>query len=460
MKKLSNRILSALLALLLSASVMFGTAADDNAADSGTAQPEYIEITQDTIDLATTEITVGGKNVAPAAASIDELYGSRDFPLPYDEIARLLIAVQQGFSDFTELSFIKLSQAIPLEDENARIAHFAYNFSLTGASGYIIIAAHTRARLLERYVLGESYSGGPRYLSGTNGSSLADLAAVELETVSYLNNLAYYASTPADGAAAGADEKYAGQPGKAYGYGGIADIIPYLEDRYGGTAAIENENILPTPDFVMSEFSNGGVCSIVALTRVLAYWRGKGFDRIDENNAEIFNKLFAFASKTLAYTDLIGTIPFFIDDVALHVVNKDYGYTGSQAANDYLFKFDTIKSEIDADRPTAFNITFGYYASHSVTANGYVIAKTTTTAGNTTKTQTHHLVAVNDGWTHEQRYIDFEAFLQEVVAIGNVTKITVKDGNPDWQFVLREFLHVDFFSRLLAWLTEWFNTLR
>ena len=90
-----------------------------------------------------------------------------------------------------------------------------------------------------------------------------------------------------------------------------------------------------------------------------------------------------------------------------------YNYTG-YGSNTYTWTYSTYTTEVTNNRPALINITFGYYADHSVTLVGY---RTYTKSLSTDK----GFLKVYDGWTTANRYIDYASY--NISTTASITKI-------------------------------------
>ena len=113
----------------------------------------------------------------------------------------------------------------------------------------------------------------------------------------------------------------------------------------------------------------GGVknCSTAAITRVFAYYRGLGVKRIPDD-AQLYREI-KKAAQARGYTGRRGTGFTKIDDI-INDMLVSYGLSG-KAKSIYIWDFNTVKKEIDSNKPLILNIAFGKYADHTVTVVGY-----------------------------------------------------------------------------------------
>ena len=409
---------------------------------------EYIEVDEDVLNIATTEESA--ENVT-YISDLSELYGDDIIELSglsYEEIVRCVLVPYYGISNEQEIS---LGKRIDLFDANNVNTYVGYNYHINQAEyGYITVATHAKATLVKDIVENELlpetksemyYLSSEEFyfLDGCNyytldgveisqdefESFLEDrrmlyynltlnlLADLELNTISQLNNLIYIENSDFEESSLG--ESYKGQDSKAYGYGGIYDCTSYLKDRYGGTITLTASKYLPMNSFLMNDLeriNNKSVnnCTLTAITRVLHYYNQKGYKKIDGNYYDIYAKVRRVAVK-YGYSPSKGTgftkINNIVDDV-LH----NYGYKKGKCKGIYLWTFDKqVKKEIDGNHPVIMNIARGYYRNHTVTVCGYAIYKQ---SGG----RIHNMIQVYDGWDSFRRYIDFEAFANDLITSG------------------------------------------
>ena len=293
---------------------------------------------QEQLDTATTTTEISGRIIEESITSIDDIYGSRDFPLALTTIAQIAVANHIEEFDINnlneDLNSIDLSKPIELFDANNHHTFNAYNYIIKdiGINGYVIIATHTKAPLIKEIKTGvtlpESFlktfylSEGEFYqFDGSSYQTLNNikvtiddfnilieerakalsnltmnlLNSIELDTISMLNNMAYLTNLTDDEYTV--QKSYNGQDKNAYGYGGISNISNYLKDRYGGTVSYTSGKTLSMQNFTMNAFNSKNHCALTAITRVLMYYRAEGYTKIDKSRADVFKKVLAKAKK-------------------------------------------------------------------------------------------------------------------------------------------------------------------
>jgi len=417
----------------------------------------YIKIDQNQINAATSTTELFGKEIKHLVKTEDDIYGSKDFPLDSATIAKLSIAnslQEVEVDNFKDLNFIKLSDVILLFDANEKVSFNAFNFTIPNKNiyGYIVIAAHTRAPLIKEikyntklplnatkvyyFSEGEFYFLKKNHYETITNLNVSEaefygyklkckahlynltielLDSIELDTTAMINNMVFLTTATDEDILL--QTRYSGQDSNAYGYGGINDIPTYLSNRYGGTVSYSSGKMLSTSNFTMSQLGSGGICSLTAITRILVYYRTQGYTKIDSTKEAVYKKVRAKAIN-YGFTDASGTFPTRINNIAQDVL-RDYGYKNSYSQGIYVWSFGgQVKNEINANRPVIMNIARGYYGNHSVTVNGYKIYKTAHKVFFMTTYNTHNMIAVYDGWTTGQRYIDYEAFTYDLISSG------------------------------------------
>lgn len=207
-------------------------------------------------------------------------------------------------------------------------------------------------------------------------------------------------------------------------YGGITNVSKYLMERYGqkGTIIRRGRSIVMNQKS-MADISgrNTRNCSVVAVTRVIDYYRKKyNIETIPADIRETY-KYVEEVAKSYCYTDKIGTFPFFISGIA----RESFAHYGIKARckGVYVWSFEEqVMDEIAASRPVIMNIARGYYKDHTVVVCGYSIWK----VGN----KTYPMIRIIDGWKSGYHYIDYEAFskdiTQAIFGSFNTIKVDIK----------------------------------
>lgn len=191
-------------------------------------------------------------------------------------------------------------------------------------------------------------------------------------------------------------------------YGGISNISKYLLEQYGEKGVLVRRG----RPIVMNQQSMEAIsgrrtrnCSVVAVTRVLDYYRRKNhIQGIPEDIKETY-KLVEEIAESYGYTDKFGTIPFFISGIAKEAFAQ-YGIK-AKCRGVYVWTFEKqVVKEISEGRPVIMNIARGYYKDHTVVVAGYSIWR----VGN----KFYPMLRVIDGWSSGYHYIDYEAFAKDI----------------------------------------------
>ena len=191
-------------------------------------------------------------------------------------------------------------------------------------------------------------------------------------------------------------------------YGGISNISKYLLEQYGergvlvkrGRAILMNQQSMET---ISGRITRN--CSVVAVTRVLDYYRKKNkITAIPEDIRETY-KIVEEIAESYGYTDKFGTIPFFISGIAKEAF-QTYGVK-AKCRGVYVWSFEKhVVKEIAAGRPVIMNIARGFYKDHTIVVAGYSIWK----VGD----KLYPMLRVIDGWKSGIHYIDYEAFAKDI----------------------------------------------
>ena len=191
-------------------------------------------------------------------------------------------------------------------------------------------------------------------------------------------------------------------------YGGISYISKYLLEQYGqrgvlvkrGRAILMNQQSM---EAISGRRTRN--CSVVAVTRVIDYYRKKNnIPQIPEDIRETY-KIVEEIAESYGYTDKFGTIPFFISGIAKEAFSL-YGIK-AKCKGVYVWTFEKqVVKEISEGRPVIMNIARGYYKDHTVVVTGYSIWR----VGN----KFYPMLRVIDGWRSGYHYIDYEAFAKDI----------------------------------------------
>ena len=184
----------------------------------------------------------------------------------------------------------------------------------------------------------------------------------------------------------------------------IVDLKEYIRENYGaGYTESESGTVEPKiQTFLMKDMEKAACnCSIVAMTRILAFYRdNEGKDQIP-GNKKLYNDIKSIAA-IFGYDMEKGTNPVKINNILNYMLTK-YGYSG-KGKSTYILNFKTVKEQIDAGRPLILNIAFGYYRDHTVSVVGY----NEFSKGTGRFKKKKRFIKVYDGWTDKNTYIDYD----------------------------------------------------
>jgi hypothetical protein len=206
-------------------------------------------------------------------------------------------------------------------------------------------------------------------------------------------------------------------------YGGISNISQYLLEQYGrkGVMVKRGKGVVMNQQS-MEQISGRKTrnCSVVAVTRVLDYYRKtKHIDGIPEDIRETY-KVVEEIAESYGYSDKNGTFPLFISGITKEAF-KTYGVK-AKCKGVYIWNFENqVVKEISAGRPVIMNIARGFYKDHTIVVAGYSIWK----VGD----KHYPMLRVIDGWKSGYHYIDYEAFAKDISqsVFGSFNTIEIKD---------------------------------
>ena len=211
---------------------------------------------------------------------------------------------------------------------------------------------------------------------------------------------------------------------KKQAYGGISNISKYLLEKYGDKPVMVKRGRPIVMNSQSMETISGRRtrnCSVVAVTRVLDYYRRTGAVKgVPENIQETY-KLVEEIAECYGYTDKRGTVPFFISGIAREAFGE-YG-TKVRCKGVYFWSFEKqVVDEISHGRPVIMNIARGFYKDHTIVVVGYSIWR----VGD----KLYPMLRVIDGWKSGYHYIDYEAFAKDISQsiFGSFNTIHVNEG--------------------------------
>lgn len=191
-------------------------------------------------------------------------------------------------------------------------------------------------------------------------------------------------------------------------YGGITNIPKYMMDQYGQKGMLVKQGrALCMNQQSMEEISGRRTrnCSVVAVTRILDYYRRiAGINAIPDNIHEVYRLVEEIAT-AYGYTDKRGTIPLFISGITKEAF-KEYGVK-AKCRGVYIWSFEKhVAREISAGRPVIMNLARGFYKDHTIVVSGYSIWR----AGD----KVLPMLRVIDGWNKGIHYVDYESFSKDI----------------------------------------------
>ncbi|MBR4667800.1 MAG: C39 family peptidase [Butyrivibrio sp.] len=205
-------------------------------------------------------------------------------------------------------------------------------------------------------------------------------------------------------------------------YGGISNITKYFMEQYGQRGVLVKRG----KSIVMNQQSMETIsgrrtrnCSVVAVTRVLDYYRRtKQIPGVPEDIKETY-KVVEEIAESYGYTDKFGTMPFFISGITKEAFAK-YGVK-AKCRGVYIWTFEKqVVKEISEGRPVIMNIARGFYKDHTIVVAGYSIWR----VGD----KLYPMLRVIDGWKSGYHYIDYEAFAKDISQsiFGSFNTIVIK----------------------------------
>lgn len=191
-------------------------------------------------------------------------------------------------------------------------------------------------------------------------------------------------------------------------YGGITNIPKYMMDQYGQKGMLVKQGrALCMNQQSMEEISGRRTrnCSVVAVTRILDYYRRiAGINAIPDNIHEVYRLVEEIAT-AYGYTDKRGTIPLFISGITKEAF-KEYGVK-AKCRGVYIWSFEKhVAREISAGRPVIMNLARGFYKDHTIVVSGYSIWR----AGD----KVLPMLRVIDGWNKGIHFVDYESFSKDI----------------------------------------------
>ncbi|MDO5724924.1 MAG: hypothetical protein Q4P29_01340 [Tissierellia bacterium] len=189
-------------------------------------------------------------------------------------------------------------------------------------------------------------------------------------------------------------------------YGKILDTALHIKEKYNDGwelskgVYLKGYKIMP-----MNIYDEKRHCSLMSIAKIFQYFRDSGFNKIKYDDEKIFYTTLKIAKRRLFYTSLIGTQPFFIDNIT-NLLWKYFGYE-AMAKNIIFFNgkksfADYIIERLDCGCPLILSMFFGTYSRHTINIIGYKLYN----RGEESKLYLN----VDDNWSYREKYIDTSNF--------------------------------------------------
>ena len=232
----------------------------------------------------------------------------------------------------------------------------------------------------------------------------------------------------------------------AYTYDRIENTVQYLQTYYSANAPYSSYYYKTLESrighFVMSypgteEVKNTGHCAITAVANILWSWRSQGYTSFPAGYQYLFNVTALVANTNdwfYAYytvNDTVNNLPSWAhtgtyDEDVYKIANATcarYGYNNANSQYIDNVTWDTMKAEIDANRPFVLHLHASKnttYGNHSVTVYAYNAFL------NASGTGIVRFLKIHNGWDDHGVYIDNNAFASSTYggqAAANMTRI-------------------------------------
>ena len=296
--------------------------------------------------------------------------------------------------------------------EDTRIESVEKNFDFLGQSyvidlvcngadnGYIVVSADMSDNLIREFAYkGEPLLVGLQALSTDNARTInvTDKPDFSAENERYIEAVRDFDAT----------QLFNGK----LRYGDIDFPYSHVNQTYGSGWSYDTGDTVDGEFELlnMSDFVGPMHCSLTSVTAIFNYHRMNGnYPNIPSDVQTLFTDVKTLASAKGYYRETgtnPGTDPWYIDNLVTDLWGK-YGYSG-KGNNDFFFwsyatLANTLKGEVEGNRPGTISFYSGSYENHTVTFYGYVdYAK----EGNTNKLY----LVVNDNYGTERRYVDVTA---------------------------------------------------
>lgn len=314
----------------------------------------------------------------------------------------------------------RISEEELVRDENNNIISYIFKLQNNfNDNGYVVVSGSSSMNLISEF----SYEGSPLFydlIEMPRENKEMEKAAPILSEAKDANNIIDFSDENAEYLNTvrntdmyeifnGKDtKKEKGYFESSSKYGGITDPYKHVNDTYGdGWSYSSSDTISGFKLLDMDNFNARMHCSLTSLTAIFNYHRGHGYSNIESNIDQLFKDIKKIGEDEGYYdpdgTGInAGTNPTKIDNLAIDVWKK-YGYNKATADNDFFFWdtnsiANTLKDEVEANRPGTISFTSGTYENHTVTYYGYKEYK----KGSSKRCY----LKVNDNWSTSGKYVD------------------------------------------------------
>ena len=122
------------------------------------------------------------------------------------------------------------------------------------------------------------------------------------------------------------------------------------------------------------DLGGGNNCTLTGVYNIMLYYRQQGFDRIPDNNTELYEVIKTQANK-LGYNSKDGLPVTKNDDIVRNMWHDGLGYSTGNGRSRYIWRHKKLINEIDNDRPFIFSLASGVYFNHTIVVYGYEVYK-------------------------------------------------------------------------------------
>lgn len=181
----------------------------------------------------------------------------------------------------------------------------------------------------------------------------------------------------------------------------IKNSYNYAKEKLGVDIISTESKALYIIPRLQEDYGDLNDCAITSIASLIEYYH-------EGNYVEIYNDVEKLAKSKLIYNNRYGTIPIFIDCILKSMNNiwnlklkNDYRYVKGIG-----FDFIDIKDIINKGHPIMLSVLIaneGYYKYHAVIVKGFIVYK------NTKTNKEIKLLIVNDNWSKDNRFIDYDS---------------------------------------------------